>query len=184
MEALVLAYGYPIIFILTFLEGETIVLVAGFIAQQDMLGLAGVIAAAFLGSFFGDQLYFALGRRYGARILARRPAWQPKAARALDLLHRYDAWFILGFRFLYGIRVVSPFILGMSAVPARRYPVLNFVAAFIWAVAFAAAGYAFGHAIELAFDRFKTAQVYVFAGIAVVAAVAGAARLLRRRPAK
>ncbi|HEX6977964.1 MAG TPA: DedA family protein [Alphaproteobacteria bacterium] len=183
MEALILAYGYPLIFVLTFLEGETIVLVAGFAAQQDMLGFAGVILSAFLGSFFGDQLYFALGRRYGPRILARRPAWQPKAGRALDLLRRYDAWFILGFRFLYGIRVVSPFILGMSAVPARRYLVLNVVAALIWAVAFAAAGYALGHTVELAFGRFKAAEVYVLASVAVIAAVAGAAHMLRR-PAK
>ena len=51
-------YGYAAIVIGTFLEGETILVLAGLVAHQGYLKLTGVITAAFLGSLCGDQLFF------------------------------------------------------------------------------------------------------------------------------
>ena len=51
-------YGYVTILIGTFLEGETILALAGLAAHQGYLLLPGVILAAFLGSLCGDQLFF------------------------------------------------------------------------------------------------------------------------------
>ena len=42
----------------TFLEGETILVLAGLAAHQGYLVLTWVILAAFLGSLCGDQLFF------------------------------------------------------------------------------------------------------------------------------
>ena len=51
-------YGYAAILVGTFLEGETILVLAGLAAQLGYLTLSGVILAAFLGSLSGDQLFF------------------------------------------------------------------------------------------------------------------------------
>ncbi len=51
-------YEYAAILIGTFLEGETILVLAGLAAHQGYLVLTWVILAAFLGSLGGDQLFF------------------------------------------------------------------------------------------------------------------------------
>ena len=54
-------YGYAAILIGTFLEGETILVLAGVAAHQGYLVLTWVIIAAFVGSLCGDQLFFLFG---------------------------------------------------------------------------------------------------------------------------
>jgi len=142
------AYVYPLTFLWTFLEGETFVIFAGYAAHLGHIDFLWLLLAAWFGSFSGDQFYFFLGRRYGQRVLRRLPRWQPRVDGALALLERYDTWFILSFRFIYGVRNVSSFAVGLSRVDWRRFMALNFLAAFIWALSFAGAGYVFGEAIR------------------------------------
>lgn len=171
MEELIATYGYPAIMLGTFFEGETIVLVAGYLASRDYLVLQWAIVFAFLGSWAGDSLYFFIGRRWGDKLLARRPQWRPAAERALDLLHRYHAVFILSFRFLYGLRTVSPFVIGMSKVPTLRFLMLNFIASVIWASIFTTAGYLLGTALESVLSEVKHYELIVLGAIVTVGIV-------------
>ena len=66
LESLLNEYGYPVLLIGTFLEGETILILGGMAAHLDYLSLGWVIACGFLGTLFGDQLYFFLGWRHQA----------------------------------------------------------------------------------------------------------------------
>src|SRR5437588_2041 len=66
---------YAIAFIWTFLEGETVILFAGFAAAQGLVDPLLLLAVAWLGSFSGDQCYFWLGRRFGVRLLDRFRRW-------------------------------------------------------------------------------------------------------------
>ncbi|MFN2964422.1 DedA family protein, partial [Escherichia coli] len=45
-------------------EGETILVLAGFLAFRGYMQLDTVILTAFLGSYAGDQLWYFLGRRH------------------------------------------------------------------------------------------------------------------------
>ena len=47
---------YGIVFLWTFLEGETVVIFAGFAAAQGLVDPMLLLAAAWLGSFAGDHL--------------------------------------------------------------------------------------------------------------------------------
>ena len=67
---------------------------------------------------------------------------------ALGMLRRYDTWFILSFRFIYGVRNFSSFAMGTSGLSWPRFLALNFIAAGIWAVTFAGAGYIVGATFE------------------------------------
>ena len=58
LQGVIENYGYAAILIGTFLEGETILVLAGLAAHQGYLVLTWVILAAFLGSLCGDQLFF------------------------------------------------------------------------------------------------------------------------------
>jgi membrane protein DedA with SNARE-associated domain len=139
---------YVIAFVWTFLEGETVVLFAGFAAAQGLVDPLLLLSAAWLGSFAGDQFYFWLGRQSGMRLLDRFPRWRHGVDAALHWLERYDAGFILSFRFIYGVRNFSSFALGLSAVRWERFLWLNFVAAGLWAASFVAVGYFLGHAFR------------------------------------
>lgn len=148
LESLVTSYGYVALLVGTFLEGETILVLGGVAAKLGYLQLPWVIACAFIGSFLGDQLFFWLGRWKGAALLAKRPAWQQRAARVEPHLLRHQTKLVLSFRFLYGLRTVTPFVIGMSAISARRFFIFNLLGALIWAVVVGGLGFIFGHALE------------------------------------
>ncbi|MGH7088776.1 MAG: DedA family protein, partial [Stellaceae bacterium] len=148
------AWSYVLTFVLTFFEGETFVILAGFAAAQGSLSAPLVMVAAGLGSFAGDQCYFWIGRHFGLRLMARRPDWVPRIEAALNWLRRFDTGFILSFRFLYGIRNFSSFAIGVSGIFWRRFLILNFIAAAIWAVAFVELGLACGSTVVAVMGQF------------------------------
>ena len=176
-------YSYLIAFIWTFLEGETFVLFAGFAAAQGLLNPILLLVTAWLGSFAGDQAYFWIGRHFGLGILNRFPRWRYGVETALRWLERYNTGFILSFRFIYGIRNLSSFALGMSAIRWQRFLSLNFLAAGLWAASFIAAGYFLGHAFHAVLGHLVRSFSLVMLGAFVVFAVAVriAHRLQRRR---
>ena len=148
---LVREYGglyYAIVFAWTFLEGENFVIFSGVAARQGALDLPTLGACAWAGGFLGDQLYFAVGRRWGRSLLGRFPRLAPGVGRVLGLVRRHSTAFALTFRFAYGVRNVSSFACGMSDIPWIRFAALNFLGAGIWAVAFAGGGYLAGAAFQ------------------------------------
>jgi len=160
-------YIYALIFLWTFFEGETCVIIAGVVASQDYLEWTPLFLVAWFGSFAGDQLYFWIGRRWGVRLLDRIPRWRPGVAMALDFLRRYDTAFILSFRFIYGVRNFASFAMGMSGLDPLRFALLNFIAAFVWALSFAGFGYLFGEALEPFLDNVVLISLAVMAAFFV-----------------
>ena len=168
LQSIIENYGYAAILIGTFLEGETILVLAGLAAHQGYLILTWVILAAFLGSLYGDQLFFYLGRKHSQAVLSRRPAWKQKAEKVHKMLNRFQTPMILSFRFLYGLRTISPFVIGMSSVSVKKFILLNALGALVWAAAVGAGGYLFGHALEIFIGKIKHYEVQLFVLIALL----------------
>ena len=149
MEDVLIQYGPTVGYILlllgSFVEGESVVLTAGFFSFKGYLSFPAIVLIAFLGSTFADQLLFFFGRIYGPGMIERKPKLRDKAHKAFDLLHKYHIWFILGFRFIYGIRTVSPFIIGASGISIKRFAILNVIAAAIWSLLSCSGGYLLGY---------------------------------------
>jgi membrane protein DedA with SNARE-associated domain len=181
MEHLIAEYGYWAVLAGTFFEGETVPVLAGFAANQGMLRLDLVMLCAFIGSFTGDQVWFWVGRRYGKTWLAKHPKSAAGAAKVGRLLDRWGDWFVLSFRFLYGLRAVSPVAIAMSSISALRFAVLNLISAGVWAVAVGSLGYLFGEAIEGMMGRLKVWEHRIFAAIAIALVIFVIHRLVRAR---
>jgi len=181
LEDLVSTYGYAAIAVGTFFEGETILVLGGFAAHRGYLELPWVVMSAFLGTLFGDQLYFYIGRIKGKGVLERRPGWKAKSERVFRLLHRHQNLMTLGFRFVYGLRTVTPFIIGASNISAKRFLVLNVIGAGVWAIAVGVLGYLFGQTLEIILDDIKRYEYAVFGLIAGVALCLWGVRWVRRR---
>lgn len=180
VQYLIDTYGYAAILIGTFLEGETILVLGGIAAKLGYLDLPWVIFCAFVGSLFGDQLLFFLGRTKGLRILVRLPTWQKRADKVLLLMEKRRMLIILGFRFLYGMRTVTPFALGMSRVRVTEFVLFNTISAGVWATLFGILGYIFGHGLELVLGDIRHYEIEILVGIVIVAALLWLMRVVRR----
>ena len=180
-ESLIREFGYLAVFVGTFLEGETILVVAGFAAYEGYLRLSLVILFAFLGSLFGDQLYFFIGRYKGQSLLNKYQSWEPRVKRFRKLMDRHNTWFILIFRFLYGLRTVAPFAIGLSNVSLKKFILLNIASAAIWAVTLGILGYFFGQVMEAVLDDIKKYELIIMAGLFIIAAVIFLIRRLKTR---
>ena len=165
-------YGYFALFVGTFLEGETILVLGGLAAAAGDLDLWLVIVVAFCGSLAGDQTVFFIGRFLGARILGRLTAHRPWRQARVDkvhrLLERHHVLLLLGFRFLYGLRNIIPLVIGSSEVKTSRFIFLNVIGAAVWAVTVACGGFLFGHALELFIGKARGIVLLSVAGIAVL----------------
>ena len=180
-EFIIQKYGYLAVFLGAFLEGESPLVAGGFAAQRGYLHLSWVIALAFLGSVTWDQIYFFAGRRKGKTILAKRPAWQPNIARVNRFLDRHQIWLIMGFRFVYGLRTITPLLLGMSGVKTSRFVFLNIISGVLWAVAIGTAGYLFGSAMEAVVGDIKRHEKIILAGILIIGLILWGFQRWRRR---
>ena len=168
LPGLIDSYGYVAVLVGAFLEGETILALAGLAAYREYLDFTTVVVIAMLAGFAGDQVYFWLGRRKGQQILARFPDAQARADRFDALLARWHAPLIVGIRFMYGFRIVGPILLGMGRVPAWKFLVYNFIGAAIWAPLIAGLGYVFGSALEAVLDDLKNVELLAFGAIVLI----------------
>ncbi len=164
-------YGYAAVLVGSFFEGETVLLLGGLAAKLGHLQLVWVIAAAFVGTLCGDQLYFFLGRHFGRRWLLRKPHWRRKAARLDELIARWGVLLILVFRFMYGVRTVAILVFGMSDISIPRFAALNAMGALIWAIAVGSLGYFFGHGVDWLLQA-NTEQRLIAMGMAAMVALA------------
>jgi membrane protein DedA with SNARE-associated domain len=179
LKDLLSQYGYLALFAGCLLEGETLLLLAGLAAHQGYLSLPLVMGVAFVGGTLGDQIGFFIGRRYGNSLLGRWKRLDAQAERVRLLIDRHAAPLIVGVRFMYGLRLVGPVLIGMSDVTASRFVVFNLIGAALWAVGVSSVGYFFGHAIQwLIADLERLEQVAL---VCVVVVVAGLLVLRRRR---
>lgn len=186
VEGLIAHYGLLALFLGAGLEGETVVVAGGVLAHRGLVPLPGAMAAAAAGSFVADQLFFLGGRRFRDHRWIVRVRNKPAFARALALMERYPVGFIFAFRFIYGIRTVSPVALGTSRVPERTFLAINAVAAIVWGVVFTAIGYVFGRGFERLLGRLRPSHTTLLVGIGVVVAAVAlwqAWRWWRARPA-
>jgi membrane protein DedA with SNARE-associated domain len=174
-------YGYLAVLVGALLEGETILLIAGFASHRGYLDLGGVIAVAAAGGFLGDQGFFWLGRLRGNAVIVRWPKLQLHSRKVNALLERHHTWIIVGIRFMYGLRVAGPVLIGMSEVGALRFAVFNLIGAILWAVLIGGAGYLFGQALELALGNIRRYEELALAALVAVGILTWAYHRFRAR---
>jgi len=160
-------FGYLALFIGTFFEGETIVVLAGFLSYRGYFDLKIVMLVAFCGSFAGDQLWYYLGRSKGRQIIASRPKWQVMCDKALKYLGKNPDLWVLSFRFVYGIRTVMPVAIGLSGYSPLRYFVLNGIGAIIWSIALSLASFYLGDVLLAILGNIKKYELWILGALLI-----------------
>jgi len=161
---------------------ETAVIALGVASGSGLgIGVVTLVTLAALGAFAGDNLSYALGRRYGARIAARALKGEQGARRrawAERTLARHGAMIIILCRFIPGGRTAVTLTAGLVGYPRRSFVGATAVAALIWA------NYAFwiGRIGGAAFEESEwKALALAFALAGGIAALVELVRRLRER---
>lgn len=140
--------AYLVVLFGSMIEGETIILTASALAAAGYLSIYKVGSIAFCSTLLVDQALFFIGhflyKNPGRPLSERYPKLYKKSRRAVVLLKKYDTWFILSFRFIYGIRAISPVVIGLCGSQPPRFMFLNAVSALVWAVISCSLGYCLG----------------------------------------
>jgi membrane protein DedA with SNARE-associated domain len=166
LSTLIETHGYWLLAIGCLLEGETILVLAGYAAHRGYLNPYAVLAIASTAGFAGDQFYFWMGRRHGNFVLGRWPSVATESDHLHRLMARYHAAVIIGVRFAYGLRIAGPVLLGMSPIKALKFGLLNALGAAIWAVLIGGVGWVFGHAAEAALGKVQHYEGWLVLGLA------------------
>jgi membrane protein DedA with SNARE-associated domain len=161
MESIIQNYGYWAVLAGTFFEGETVLILAGFASHQGYLDLPYVVIMALIGSFAGDQFFFRLGRQQKRIWFIKGPAWEARGEKAKRLLEKNQVLIILLSRFLYGMRMLLPYFIGLSRVKASRFVLLDFIGALIWAIMIGSLGYLFGNVVTLVMGDIKKYELTI-----------------------
>lgn len=172
LGTLIETHGYWLLALGCLLEGETVLLLAGFAAHRGYLHPLAVIAVASAAGFVGDQFYFWLGRRHGAAVLARWPTLRQRADRMHRLIDRHHEAMIVAMRFAYGLRIAGPVLIGTTRIPALRFAAFNALGAVLWAGLVGALGWVFGQAAEAVFAEVRHVEGWLLLGLAGAGALA------------
>ena len=156
---LIETYGYLIVFLGGVFEGETILLLAGFIASEGILKLHYVMLFALMGAVIGDTAWFLLGKYRASAIVNRFPSVQAMVHRPVRLMTKHPRFLAGSMRFMYGFRTVIPLSLGMSGMKVRTFVFYNFIGAVIWTITITYIGYLLG---DIAREFLGTIHKYEF----------------------
>jgi membrane protein DedA with SNARE-associated domain/membrane-associated phospholipid phosphatase len=151
-------WGYLVIFLGAMLEsaaflgliipGESLVLVAGFLAAQGVLDLDVLIVTVALGAAMGDSIGYEMGRQMGRPALLHYGHHFGLTNAPID---KADAFFaqhgskaiFLG-RFVGFARAIVPFLAGSSKMPYRKFFPYNVLGAVLWSSVVVLLGYFLG----------------------------------------
>lgn len=168
-ESLLEQFGYLAVFLGTFLEGEAILVAAGFFASRGYLDIWLVTLVAFLGAYVGHLFWFWLGRAHGVRLLDRFPSMKRHFGKGVRVFERYGAAAIIITQWIYGLRITCAVIIGMSKIGLMKFLFYEALSCAIWAAAITALGYYFGRAIESLLGRVEHIEKYGLLIIVVIA---------------
>jgi membrane protein DedA with SNARE-associated domain len=168
IHSLIQQYGLAAVFVGTFFEGETVLLIASASTHLGLLDLRAVAAVAVVGAFLGDNIFFLIGRHLGSHVGERLP-WVAMAVPRVDRLIARWRWVaVIALRFMYGLRMAGPIIIGAGTMPAWEFMAANALGAILWAVVIAGLGYAAGHAVERMLGDVVEAEKALLAVVVII----------------
>jgi membrane protein DedA with SNARE-associated domain len=181
LAELVATHGFLIVPVLVGIEsmgipapGETALVTAAiFAGTTHRLNIALVIALAAAGAIVGDNIGYALGRRYGYGLMMRYRYFLHLDAGRIKLgqylFARHGGKVVFFGRFVALLRALAAVLAGVNGMHWRRFLFFNAAGGIIWALAYGSAGYVFGRTLEEV--RGRTASITI--ALAVLAFAAG-----------
>jgi membrane protein DedA with SNARE-associated domain len=165
------SYGYIAVFIGSILEGETVLILAGYSMSRGYLDPIPTFLLAVAGGTLGDSMYFWLGRRYGSHLMRSLAVPRPFRARAKMLLKRWGRQAAFTTRFAYGLRLALPVLIGTTRMPIFLFHAFNLAAAVVFAGLYLGLGFLFGEAVQEVLGRVRPYEHRILLSIVSLGAI-------------
>lgn len=140
-------YG-TLIYLLLFgycaLKSGSLPLFGGYAAQAGALDVGLVATVVFAGGYLGDEMRFAVARRYGAGFLASKPRLLALMEKATAMLDACGWAYIFLYRYSKGMRTIGALPVGLTTIKWRVFTTLNAASALLWTELLVGSGYYFG----------------------------------------
>jgi len=150
---LVRDYGlwiYVLLFAYCALKSGALPLFAGYAAQVEVLELVPVVLATFAGGYLGDEVRFAVARRYGEAWSNRWHRLRKAISTANAMVARYGWAYMFLYRYPKGMRTIGALPIGLGSFSWSTFTALNAASAFLWTLILVGMGFAFGTQLEQA----------------------------------
>jgi membrane protein DedA with SNARE-associated domain len=153
-----------------FLEGELVFISAVIAAHQGLMELWLVVLLAILSTVTSDMVYFNLGRKKATKWI-RTSKWKNKFEIIQSKFDKHQMQFLLSYRFLYGLRIATPLVLGTSKIPFKKFVAYSIISTLIWAGIITFLGIGFGELILTFLKDIEKAEYYVIGGLLLLALI-------------
>jgi membrane protein DedA with SNARE-associated domain len=162
-------FGLPAIFLLTMVEGDITLLLAGVLAHGQAFGDYSFLQVLVVGTLAGvasDNAAYALGR--GARTGVRKYRFYCAARTRIErLTQKFGLLSIFVSKFTYGLRWGACAFYGVAKMPYLRFLLLSFASCFVWVLTLAGLGFVFHSAVYNLIGDFKRFPVFLLAILAL-----------------
>lgn len=176
--------GYLLIFAMVFAEtgllmgvflpGDTLLFTSGLLASVGYLNIAILIFVCFLGTVLGDNVGYALGKRYGHKVFKKKDSLLfdvNHIDRAEKFYKAHGGKTVIFGRFIPFVRTAAPILAGVGKMNYRTFLVYNLFGAVLWSTAFCMLGYISGKIIPHAEGYIAPIISVVVAGSVLIAAI-------------
>jgi len=161
---LVTRFGVPLVIIAVLLEqgglplpAAPLLVVSGALADLGSMRADVLLAAAVFACLIADNVWFALGRAHGRKILGTvcRLSLSPDTCvrQTDDLVKRHGAPLLLVAKFIPGVSAVAIPSSAASGLSYRRFIVFDVLGALAWSGAYLGAGMIFSREVNKLLDR-------------------------------
>ncbi|MCL4369751.1 MAG: DedA family protein [Chloroflexi bacterium] len=165
------------------MPGDVVIMLAGYRASQDLIGVLEAAMSVTLGVQLGSTLLYLLSRRFGHAILFRYGKYihldEAKLRKVERWIHERGPIMVLVGRLTPGLRTPTSIISGVFEIPFHQFLFFTTLSALIWSGFWLALGY-FGGTKLLPLVRHLHSPI-IYVGIALVLIAALIAVRQRRR---
>ncbi|MFM0490903.1 VTT domain-containing protein [Paraburkholderia graminis] len=165
-----------------------VLLFAGSAIAAGNLSFWPVLSAAVLGALIGDGVWFTAGRLYGRKLIRvlgqMLPAVDARVEQARALFERFGVPLVSISKFVPGLALVTPPLMGTTAVDARIYALWDLTGAMAWATFWLLGGAAAERQLHMLFAFVRAQGGTVIDLLIAVALLYLAYRLVMQRRAR
>jgi len=142
-------YGLYAVFILSMIEGDITLLLAGVLAHSYFFGeysFARVLVWGTLGGFVSDNIAYLTGRGFRKGVSDLR-FYRSASPRMERLTNKFGPLSIFLSKYIYGLRWATCIFYGVGRMPYLRFLLLSLSSCFLWVFILSGAGYFFSGAV-------------------------------------
>jgi membrane protein DedA with SNARE-associated domain len=168
IDSIIATYGLLAVFLGVIIEGETVVFIAGLLAHRGDIGILPLCIVAFLGTMSADNLFFYTGALAGKAFLRKLPFLDTRVEKIKKVFEKHPFLIVMFFRFMYGFRIATPCVVGMSKYSKLKFLFMDSISSFTWSISYAIAGYMFGHLIYRVLHDARKYELWIALGIGII----------------